>query len=126
MNSDQYRAEGHAIHLKAFLEHPSGKALLELIEDHGKPSCESRKQYGGAEDVKLQMSLNYVAMEQTFAIAKMIKELVKPAVQRAPKTTAPGLVPEDASPEELKALGITIPEKVLFKQPTAEPATSVN
>ena len=125
MTSDQFRAEGHAIHLRAFLEHPSGKAFLELIEDHGKPNAESRKQYGSAEDVKLQMSLNYVAMENTFAIVKLIKDLVRPAPQKAPKAPVPGLIPEDASPEELKALGITIPEKLQFKTPEV-PVTSVN
>ncbi len=116
MTPEEFRTQGHTANLKAFLDSPSGKALLDVIEDHGKPSSESRKQYGSAEDVKLQMSLNYVAMEATFDVAKLIKGLVKAAPIKAPKATAPALIDEDASPETLKQLGITIPAPIDYRQ----------
>jgi len=117
MTPEEFKQQGHPPLLKVFLESPTGKALIELVEDYGKPNSESRKQYGGAEDVKLQMSLNYVAMENTFAIVKFIKAQVQPATNRVPKPQAPDLIPEDATPEQLKAMGIVIPPKMEFTRP---------
>lgn len=120
MTPEDYTKEGHVPYLKAFLDSPAGKALLEVMEDYGKPSNESRKQYGSAEDVKLQMSLNYVAMEQTFAVVKMVKGLVKITPNRATKPIVPVLVDEDTPREKWADLGIplpTTPIKVPVKPP---------
>jgi len=116
MTPEEFKAQGHSAPLKAFLDGPNGKALLEVIENHGKPSSESRKQYGSAEDVKLQMSLNYVAMEATFDVVNLIKSLIKPTSNRAPKAVVPGLIDEDASPETLKQLGIEVPKAIDYRK----------
>lgn len=126
MTPKEFHQLGHAPHLKVFLESPTGLALLSVIEGYGEPSNAARKQYGDAEDVKLQMSLSYVAMCEAFAIRDLIKGLVKPlAAPVTPKTVAPDFLPDDATPEQLRARGIPPPEHRTFAKPTEpEPAPS--
>lgn len=127
MNQEEFRQQGHTPFLKAFLDSPSGAALISVIEDYGKPSNNSRKQYGDAEDVKLQMSLNYVAMEQTFAVAELIRKMVTPIPTRVPVKPVVEFLPDDATPEMLKARGVPPPEHRVFAKPVtseSEPAPS--
>lgn len=122
MNREEFRQQGHMPHLKAFLDSPSGIALISVIEDYGKPSNTTRKQYGDAEDVKLQMSLSYVAMCEAFTIIDLIKALAKPAPNSLPPPRIPAeLLPDDATPDQLKARGIPLPQVRTFVQPTPEP-----
>lgn len=106
---DEFRQGDHALALKVFLETPVGKSLLELLEQRAKPSA-PRSQMGGAEDIKLQMSLNFVAMKADFDTIDFIRSLAERKMGKTQAPPAPGLIPEDATPDQLKALGIEIPE----------------
>lgn len=127
MTAKEFSAQGYAIHLRAFLETPAGKALLEVLEERGKPSSKARNQHGTAEDVKLQMSLNYVAMSEVFATVEAIRDLASAAPIRVPQAHHTDLIPEDASAEELKARGIVIPALPDLRksaETAAQPVTS--
>src|SRR5260221_672830 len=109
MTPDEFRNQGHTPHLKAFLESPCGHALIKVLEYRARPIPGARQQLGDAEDVKLQMSLNYVKFEEGFALIDFIKALIKPTPIHSVRSVAPDLIPEDADEATLKARGIVIP-----------------
>jgi len=119
MTPKEFQQLGYSAHLKVFLDSPTGKALIAVVEDYGKPNNGARQKYGTSQDIQLQMSLNYVAMEQAFAISNLIQGLVQPLpTQAAPKPVA-DLLPEDATAADLAARGIVVPPPRVFTKPEA-------
>ena len=126
MTIDEFKQSAHQGALKAFLDSPTGVELMRLLEERARPSAESLRQFGGAEDVKLQMSLNFVSLHQNFQTIGFIRGLASPVIRKDPAKKVYDFVPEDASPEMLKSLGIPLPEVKDFRQvPESKPPEPV-
>lgn len=132
MTIEEFKLGAHAPAFKTFLEGVTGQAVLELLEDYARPSskkmAEAKQQYGAAEDVKLQMSLNYVALEQRYEFINFLKGLAQAKQPQRAHAPVPELLDEEADPSILAARGLKIPDKIDYRKPipalTPEPVAS--
>lgn len=75
---EQFRSSDHQIALATFLESPTGKELLSLLEKNSRPNKRASEQYGTHEDVKFQMAINFVASNERFSVIDEIRKLTLP------------------------------------------------
>lgn len=119
MTPDEFKQSAHQEALRKFLETPCGVEFMRLLEARARPSGEALRQFGGAEDIKLQMSLNFVSLHQNFQTLEFIRGLSHPKTDKKPQKRVLDFIPEDATPEFLKEMGVPLPEKPQKPEPVA-------
>lgn len=122
MIEDQFRTSAFQAGLKEFLDTQTGMALISALRFRSRPSKEGKKAFGDAEDVKLQMALNFAVFEDRFDTIEFIERLAMPLMQKQVSTLPKGqLIPEDATDAELKAMGIERPPLKQFSDSESQP-----